>query len=61
MEIFLIFNMQGTIAFKTHIMDLGGWVTFLALKLRVDTLKYCFTCTHIKDSINEFDDYDLFF
>ena len=42
-------------------MDLGGWVTFLALKLRVDTLKYCFICTHIKDNLNEFDDYDLFF
>ena len=34
MEIFLIYNIQGTIAFKTHIMDLG-WVTFLELRLRV--------------------------
>ena len=39
--------MQGTIAFKTDIMDLG-WVTFLELKLRVDVFKYYFTCTHIK-------------
>ena len=42
--------MQGIITFKAHIMDLG-WVTFLELKLRVDTLKYYFTCTHIKYNI----------
>ena len=47
MEIFLIYNMQGTIAFKTHIKDLG-WVTFLELKLGVDALKYYFPCTHLK-------------
>ena len=52
--------MQGTIAFKTHIMDLG-WATFIELKLRVDTFKYHFTCTHIKSNTNEFDNYDLFF
>ena len=42
--------MQGIIAFKTHIMDLG-LVSFLELKLRVDILKYYVTCTQIKDNI----------
>ena len=42
--------MQDTIAFKTHIMD-SGLVTLLELKLRVDALKYDFTCTHIKQNI----------
>ena len=49
MEIFIIYNMQGR-SFKTHITDLE-WVTFLELKLRVDALKYYFTCTHIKYNI----------
>ena len=47
MEIFLIYYMQGTIAFKTHIMDLE-WITFLKSKSRFDALKYYFTHTHIK-------------
>ena len=47
--------MQGTIAnnsltltpLHTHIMDLER-VNFLELELISATLKYCFTCTHIK-------------